>query len=70
MPRNELSSYRVEMNRLLDTNTRLRDDNSELREEMEELRAMLELLKGQVSGRQSLVSDPRASPFLGPALQL
>ena len=62
--------YQVELTKLREANARLRDENTELREEQEELASMVELLKGQVSGRQSLVSDPRASPFLGPALQL
>ena len=70
LPPKEFMSYPAEMKTLKEANRRLREDKDELREELEELRAMVELLKGEVSGRQSLVSDPRASPFLGPALSL
>ncbi|EKM55596.1 uncharacterized protein PHACADRAFT_121237 [Phanerochaete carnosa HHB-10118-sp] len=52
------------------TNKRLRDENSVLYDENEELKAMIEMLKAQVSGRTGLVSDPRASPFIGPTLSI
>ena len=51
-------------------NKRLREENSVLYDENEELKAMVEMLKAQVSGRMGLVSDPRASPFMGPTLSI
>ena len=69
-PRMDMSTYQAELTRLKDANMKLRDENTVLREELEEYSSMVEYLKGQVSGKQSLVSDPKASPFLGPALQI
>ncbi|KAI0818775.1 hypothetical protein BC629DRAFT_1579276 [Irpex lacteus] len=66
VPRGDLASYRGEIQRLSVLNNQLRERNSELREELEELKAMVELLKHQVSGRPGVISDPRASPFMGP----
>lgn len=65
-----MASYRTEVKRMTGINDKLRDTNSQLREELEELKAMVELLKAQVSGRQGLISDPRSSPFMGPALNI
>ncbi|KAI8998572.1 hypothetical protein BD414DRAFT_533409 [Trametes punicea] len=49
-----------EYRRMQKANERLRAENEELRDEIEEVKAMVEVLKAQVSGRQGLVSSPRA----------
>ncbi|GJE86936.1 hypothetical protein PsYK624_030190 [Phanerochaete sordida] len=59
-----------EWNQQAAMNKRLREENSVLYDENEELKAMIEMLKAQVSGRTGLVSDPRASPFMGPTLSI
>lgn len=66
VPRVDVGPYRGEVQRLAGLNSQLCEKNSELREELEELKAMVEMLKHQVSGRQGVISDPRASPFMGP----
>ena len=46
---------------LLEANKQLKNENVELKDELEELRAMIEILKGQLPGRQGLISEPRTS---------
>ncbi|KAH9484023.1 Tuberous sclerosis 1 protein-like protein [Psilocybe cubensis] len=60
-----MAALQLEKVALSETNTKLREENQVLKDEVEELQAMVQLLKGQHS-RQSLISEPRASPILSP----
>lgn len=70
MPTGNLRRYREEINELTAVNAQLRNQYAEQQEELEEHQAMVEMLKSQVNTQMGLVSDPRSSPFIGPALSL